>query len=166
MPYALRRLPLILACLAAFAPALLQAQGPVRPGERVRVLAPSTADSLIVGRVVALDSTSLLLAPAPSGGSLRLPVAGIQQLEVSRGRGRSTLQGALLGTGIGAAASYAVVHASVRESSCDYLCGAAEAGGAILGGTAGLVVGALIGNRSRGPERWQRVPLSVVRTRP
>jgi hypothetical protein len=154
---------LLLVCLAAFAPAALHAQVDVRAGAQVRVLAPSAADSLLRGRVVSIDSASLLLAPN-AAGSVNLPLSRIERLERFRPGPRRTLTGALVGTVLGAAAGYGIAHVSVRNSECDYLCGAAEAGSAILGGTVGLVTGAIIGSRSRGDGRWETVPID--RTRP
>jgi hypothetical protein len=155
-------LALTLACAAALSPAALRAQAGVRPGARVRVLVPSTADSLLAGRVVSIDSASLLLAP-PASGSLHLPIARIERLEVFRPGPRRTLTGAVLGTLAGAAVGYGIAHVSVRGSDCDYLCGAAEAGSAILGGAVGLVTGGIIGSRSRGTGRWEPVPVDAVR---
>lgn len=149
----LRFLPLILACLA---PTALYAQLDVRTGADVRVLAPSMADSLLRGRVVAIDSASLLLAPT-SAGSLNVPLARVERLEVFRPGPRKTLTGALVGTLLGAAAGYGIGHAAIRDSNCDYICGAVEAGSAILGGGVGLFTGALIGGRSRGEGRWVEV---------
>lgn len=157
----LRRATLILACAAAFAPAAVRAQEIVRPGDYVRILAPSAADSLLTGTVIELDSGSLLLAPAPSPASRTVTVRDIERVEIRHRGGRRTLPGALLGTVIGAAAGYGITTAFVRDSNCDYLCGAAEAGGAILGGTVGLGVGALIGHGQRAPDRW--APAAVPR---
>jgi hypothetical protein len=161
----LRLIPLVLTLLAAFAPAALHAQVDVRPGTQVRVLAPSVADSLLRGRVVAIDSASLLLAPA-AAGSLNLPISRIQRLERFRPGPRQTLTGALVGTVLGAAAGYGIAHVAVRGSPCDYLCGAAEAGSAILVGTVGLVAGGIIGSRSRAEGRWEAVPMDPDRARP
>lgn len=161
----LRILPLILAFLAPLAPAALQAQIDVRAGANVRVLAPSVADSLLRGRLVAIDSASLLLAPT-SAGSLNVPMARVQRLEVFRPGPRKTLTGALVGTLLGLAAGYGIAHASLVDTNCDYICGAVEAGSAILGGTVGLVAGGIIGSRSRGEGRWEAVPLDSRSARP
>jgi hypothetical protein len=161
----LRLIPLVLALLAAFAPAALHAQVDVPPGTQVRVLAPSVADSLLRGRVVAIDSASLLLAPSASG-SLNLPISGIQRLDRFRPGPRKTLQGALAGTVLGAAAGFGIAYASLRNSQCDYLCGAVQVGSAILGGAVGVVGGGIIGSRSRGEGRWEPVPIAPVRARP
>lgn len=159
----LRHLLLVAACLAALAPAAARAQGEVRPGVRVRVLAPSAADTLFTGRVVALDSASLLIAPGADAGSLRVPLAEVRQIEVSRGRARATLAGAVSGGFAGAAGGYVLARLAGGGGPCEYVCGAAEAGSAILGGAIGLVVGALIGSdHEHGPERWRGVPVPAA----
>lgn len=161
----LRILPLILAFLTTLAPAALRAQIDVRAGANVRVLAPSVADSLLRGRLMAIDSASLLPAPT-SAGSLNVPMARVEWPEVFRPGPRKTLTGALVGTLLGAAAGYGIAHAALVNTSCDYICGAAEAGSAILGGTVGLVTGGMVGSRSRGEGRWVEVPVDSRSARP
>lgn len=161
----LRRLPLITACLAAFAPAALRAQD-AKPGAEVRILAPSAADSLLSGRVVAIDSTSLLLAPRATAGSLEVPIAAIERLEVRRLGRRRTFNGGAIGVLVGAAAGYVLTHAALRGSECEYVCGAVEAGGSVAGALAGLGVGAIIGSRFRDPDRWEWVPVDAARADP
>ncbi|HEV3052229.1 MAG TPA: hypothetical protein VGX50_18105 [Longimicrobium sp.] len=143
----LRRLPLLLASVAALAPAALRAQDVVHPGAQVRILAPSASAALLHGRVVAIDSSSLLLAPVAASESLQLPVERIE----------------LLGAAAGAAAGFAITSIAARGSDCAFVCGAAEVGGAVLGGSAGLVVGGVIGSGSRAPGRWETVPVSTLR---
>lgn len=159
----LRRLPPIVACVVAFAPASLRAQDGIEPGAQVRVLAPSAADSLLSGRVVAIDAAWLLLAPPAAGESLQLPTAAIERLEVLRRGRRRTFKGGAIGVLIGAAGGYALTHALVRNSDCEYVCGAAEASGSVAGALAGLGVGAIIGGRYRDPDRWEAVPLPRAR---
>lgn len=155
----LRRLPLIIACLAAFAPAALHAQPTVRPGARVRVLTVS-ADTLMYGTVVGLDSASLLLAPTPDSESLRVPLAGLERLEVSRGRKPSTLLGAAVGAVVGAGTGLGVALLLAEPDDCEFVCGAVQVGSAVIGGTLGLGWGAVIGLQTpRGPERWRPVPI-------
>ncbi|HEU4882766.1 MAG TPA: hypothetical protein VFT45_10985 [Longimicrobium sp.] len=155
----LRRLSLIFACGAAFAPAAARAQGTVQPGTYVRVLAPSAADSLLAGTVIEIDSTSLLLAPPAAEGSRTVALRDIQRLEVRRQGARKTFVGALLGTIGGAAAGYTIAHAVARRSECEYVCGAAEAAASIALGAGGGVLGAIIGSRHRGPDTWTPAPV-------
>jgi len=154
-----RRVSLILACAAAFAPAAAWAQTDVQPGARVRLLT-STADTLMHGTVVTLDSASLLLAPAPEAEFVRVPLAGVERLEVSRGRARSTVTGAVVGTLAGALGGYGAARIFSRPEECEFVCGAAQAGSAALGGALGLVLGGMIGSSTpHGPERWRPVPV-------
>jgi|GEM_PF-4732418 len=155
----LRHLPLIIACLAVLAPAALDAQPTVRPGARVRLLVPS-ADTLMYGTVVALDSASLLLAPTPDSESLRVPLAALERLEVSRGRKPSTLLGAAVGAVVGAGAGLGAALLLTDPEDCEFVCGAVQVGSAVIGGTLGVGWGAVIGLQTpRGPERWRPVPV-------
>lgn len=154
-----RRPSLILACVCAFAPAAARAQADVEPGARVRVLT-STADTMLYGTVVTLDSASLLLAPRPDVESVRVPLAGVERLEVSRGGKPSTLQGAAVGAVVGAGAGLGIGLLATQDD-CDFVCGAVQVGSSVIGGVLGLVFGALTGSEiPHGPERWQpvRVP--------
>src|SRR5687767_10279582 len=101
------RAALILACLATLAPIAGQAQEVVGPGARVRILAPSTADTLITGTVVAIDSAALLLAP---GGfnTVHVPLAHIRRLEVAQDPEHRRRQAGLWGLVLGGAAGYAL----------------------------------------------------------
>lgn len=154
----LRRLPLIL-IVAALAPAALAAQT-LQPGARVRVLAPSAADTLLTGTVVALDSASLLVAPAVDAEAVPIPLAGVERMEVSRGRAPSTLAGAVVGTALGALVGYGLATLATDPEDCEFVCGAVEAVSAATGGTLGLVMGALVGaGTPHGPERWHPVPV-------
>jgi hypothetical protein len=155
----LRRAALILACAAAFSPTALRAQAAVRPGVYVRILAPSATDSLLTGTVLEMDSASLLLAPPAASGARAVRLREIERLEVRRRGGRKTFTGALVGTVVGAAAGFTLAQVLIRDDDCEYVCGAAEAGIAIAGGTGGMIVGAMIGGRRRWPDRWDPVPV-------
>lgn len=161
----LRRATLILAAAGALLPAAVRAQA-VQPGAHVRILAPSAADSLITGTVLEIDSSSLLLAPAPSASSRAVPLSAIERLEVRRRGRRRTFNGGAIGFLVGAAAGYGLTRSYVRNSNCDYICGAAEAGGSIAGAIAGIGVGAIIGSRYRDPDRWEPVHVGTGRTQP
>ena len=155
----IRRASLILACAAALAPAAVRAQEEVEPGARIRVLT-SSADTLMYGTLVTLDSASLLLAPAPDAEFLRIPFAGMERLEVSRGGKPSTLQGAAVGAVVGAGAGLGI-GLLATQGDCEFVCGAVQVGSSVIGGVLGLVAGAFTGaDIPHGPERWQpvRVP--------
>jgi hypothetical protein len=154
------RVSLILVCAALFAPAAVRAQESIEPGARVRLLA-RPADTLMYGTVITLDSASLLLAPTPGAEVVRVPLAGVERLEVSRGRARSTLLGAAVGAVIGALAGYHAAKTFVPPEECEFVCGAVQAWSAGAGGVAGLLVGGAIGsNVEHGPERWEPVPVA------
>lgn len=158
-PRLLRRLPLIVACLAAVAPHALRAQAEVRPGTRVRVLT-STADTRIKGTVVTLDSASLLIAPAPDAELVRIRLRDVEHLEVSRGGKPSTLAGAAIGAVAGAGTGLGA--ALLLGKDCGFVCGAVQVSSTVVGGALGLVWGALFGSSTpHGPERWRTVPLGA-----
>jgi hypothetical protein len=154
-----RRPSLILACVFAFGPTALRAQAEVEPGARIRLLT-SSADTLMYGTLVTLDSASLLLAPKPDAEAVRVPLAGLERLEVSRGRARSTLTGAAVGAVIGALGGYYAAKTFVQPEDCEFVCGAVQAWSAGAGGVLGLIMGGGIGSDTEhGPERWRPVPL-------
>lgn len=156
----------MLACLAAFVPAaLVQAQERVSAGAYVRIFAPSAADSLLTGYLVAIDSGSLLLAPR-AGGSREVPVVEIQGLEVLRRGPRQTIAGAALGTVAGAALGYAITSIAGPELDCEPLCETAAVNGGIIGGLLGMYMGGLFGSRHRAPGRWEPVPVNALRGDP
>jgi hypothetical protein len=151
MHHFLRRLPLVLAFLAAFAPAALRAQADVQPGTRVHIL-PTVGDSLIGGTVVTLNSVSLLIAPRPDAEFARVPVATMERLEASRGGRVSTTAGGVIGAVVGAGAGLGA--ALLLTQDCEYVCGATQVGSAVIGGAVGLVVGVLLSSSSpHEPER-------------
>ena len=144
-----------LACAALFAtPAAAHAQPAAEPGDRVRILAPSAANSLLTGTIVAFDSAALLLAPPSSSGSRAVPLRAIERIEVHRRGRRRTLAGALLGGIAGAVAGYVLADAIVDESGCEYVCGLPDVAGGLAGGMGGSLIGGRIGSRHRGPDRW------------
>jgi hypothetical protein len=157
-----RRAALILACAAAFVPAAVRAQTPVRPGSVLRILAPSVADSLLTGTVIKIDSASLLLSPPASAASLTVALRDIERLEVRGPGAPRTSTGALVGAVAGAVAGYAVCHmaSGSPHANCQ------KAPGAAAGATVGLLLGMEIGMTLRGPARWQTVPVPHVGAAP
>ena len=127
------------------------------PGARVRISAPDLlGPEALIGNVVALRGDTLVVHKADaSGAGLRLPLAQVDRLEVSRGgRSRGTgaaigfLVGAAVGGIYGAAGHPGLAHTDIPE----------EGETAIYAGVAGLI-GAAIG-AALGGERWKHVPLS------
>lgn len=145
LPHVLRRLPLVITFLAAFAPAALRAQAGVQPDTRVRIL-PIVGDTRIRGTMVTLDSASLLIEPRPNAESARIPLATMERLEASRGGRASTTAGGVIGALVGAGAGLGA--ALLLGGDCEYVCGAAQVGSAVIGGAVGLVVGVLLGSSS------------------
>lgn len=80
----LRRL--VLASLLAAAPVSLQAQARVETGSRVRVTMPALGDTAITGRVITVESASLLLAVEGDTAATQVPFSAIRGLEVARDR--------------------------------------------------------------------------------
>jgi hypothetical protein len=144
-----------LACAALLAaPCAADAQTPVVPGARVRILAPAAADTLITGTVVAIDSASLLLAADFDTAGVHVPLAHIRRLEVARDPAYARRQAGLWGLLLGGAAGYALGYSYCSEGwGCDRYHGAGVVGGAAVG----MLLGNLFGGR--GGESWRRVPV-------
>lgn len=147
---------ILLACAALVTgPCGVDAQTPVQPGARVRILAPSTADTLMTGTVAAIDSAWLLLSPRFDAPEVRVPLSAIRQLEVGtrrRGDGRTL---GIVGAVIGAA----IVWSAIDSGPCEG-CGLVPVRplGALAGAGAGYLAGFVIGGAAA-PEEWNRVPV-------
>lgn len=170
--YSMRHLRTTLAaavCLVAAEARTLPAQAAV--GERVRVR--TTERERVVGRLEYLDTDSLVLSDG-MGVRRSLIVAGVTRLEVSRGRHRrvlagavvGTLAGALIGTGVGVAldanedADYEARCRARDSANCGsrWFDGIEIGVGAVLGSGIGLATGIIAG--SIRVEQWKAVPLS------
>ncbi|HST61021.1 MAG TPA: hypothetical protein VLK84_20120 [Longimicrobium sp.] len=116
----------------------------------MRILAPSVADSLLTGTVTGIDSTSLLFAPPASATPQSIALRDIERLEVRGPGAPRTLPGALLGMVAGAVVGYGACHAisGSPHANCP------KDKGALYGGAAGLLLGALLGSELRGRHRW------------
>ena len=166
----------MLACVAS-APALGAQESAVvtiagvSAGSRIRVATPEAAP--FVGTLVRGNADTLIVE-MPSGSSLALPQARITRLDVSGGVRRRTWQGAGIGFLAGAGAGTVVALATYRRSECGdsaigqailcpWLDGVSREAtvvvDAALLGTAGTIVGALIGHVGR--ETW--IPVSLRR---
>ena len=154
-----------LGVLAAFQPLSAQQPPPLRPGQRVRVTAPSAGLHRTVGVVEAVRGREIVLEPdspppawSRSGyqaDSLDVAVSldSVRTLDVSVGTHGHASAGvligaAIVGTGFG-----------FWAGSCQgFLCispGAVAAAGALLGGLVGAVVGSSIVT-----DDWASVPVS------
>jgi hypothetical protein len=150
---------LVLGCLAILAPlAAATAQLPeVRPGMRVRVVAPGELGGRVEGTVV--DRVPDTLRIAVSGRSpVAVPVAAIRSIEIYRGRSRRP--GAARGAKLGALTGLGLGLANAFFSDCGgrYCETGYKAGGVIAFGGVGAGIGALIG-AARGAELWERVSI-------
>lgn len=165
-PLLLGLLPLL--DLAAPAPLCAQDGGVLRPGDRVRVEAPTQSG---IYRVTALADEVLVLE-ASDGHEVRIPYAGLSRLLVDRGPGsrRSSAMkgfaiGGLAGVVGGGVSGFASGDDECRPSSwCLFVWSAEEKAvmGAVIAGSLGALVGAAIGGVSPG-RRWEslRLPLTV-----
>jgi hypothetical protein len=167
--------------LGAFIPADVSAQAATPrttvdlvAGSRVRVtVRPSEA---FVGTVLAASNDSLRIELA-SGSSISLPASSLDRVELSAGVRRQGWKGAGIGLLSGAVVGGAIGLATYRRTECvpdplaQIFCDLVDytsrqvtvVADAALGGTAGAIVGALIGHAGR--ETWVRVPTFGERTR-
>ena len=158
---------------AARAPAMAAAQGAspagtnvvVAPGSRVRVRSLGAAPR--VGTLLDLGADSVAVRWA-HGDSIRMPLADVDTLEVSRGLRRHTWRGVGLGLLAGAGVGFVMGYRSYDacESATDCIPwggrGISAAAGAIVIGAAGAVVGGVIGSLLR-TEAWKPVALGPQR---
>ena len=145
-----------------------QSASSIRPGTRVRIT--QTGQKARVATMVSTGTDTVLVRWAETTGAVAVPLAEVSRLDVSTGRHRNLVKGAVLGT-LGGAALGAVAAAATFEpctSTAPFGCfgafesrGEAGVAGAALAGAVGLVVGTVIGMRSH--ESWHRVPLDARR---
>lgn len=146
----------------------------VTPGSRVRVTTPATGR--VVGTLLMASDDSVRIELA-GGSSVGLPRANLSGLEVSGGVRRNGWRGAGIGLLVGAGVGGAIGLATYRRAECydnvieGFFCDIVNRtsrsvtvmSDAAMVGTAGAIVGALIGQIGR--ETWVRVPLLRERTR-
>ena len=150
---------LILATLPAATRMALQDTAPLAAGQRVRVTAPASSPTPIVGAFARLATDTLVIETPAS--VWRIPRGSVTRIDVSRGTKSHAGQGALYGGIVGAG----VAAVALGTSS---LCADLEAGGtcavvgAAGGGVAGALLGALIGSATKS-ERWKEVPPTRLR---
>jgi hypothetical protein len=133
-------------------------------GSRVRLLAPELGAQKQAGTVVEVRDDSLLFAADGQSTRTVVPTASLTELELSQGMHSHVLAGAglgfLAGAVVGGVIGYALAHES--DSGDDGDMGPLGAGvGAVIVGSVGIGVGALIGSKQT--ERWerQRLPISI-----
>lgn len=125
----------------------------VLPGARVRVTAPGVLAGRYVGTVLTRSSDTIIVANS-AGAQVRVPIASMTSLEVSRGKSRMAgfrrglLWGAPVGLGLGLA-TMSVADDTDRGDGSTWGQGEWIAYNTVAGAFWGGVIGALIGR-----ERW------------
>lgn len=147
-------------------------------GTRVRVTAPGVlTPSRQSGRVLTSGADTLSLQPDGGAAPFALPWAAVTDLDVSRGRHRSTFRGFVIGALVGGVSGAVIGAATYQETKPSAGCpgtedfcitgplfdigrggSAALAGG--LGALVGGVTGALIGHAHQ-DDTWEKVPLRL-----
>jgi len=158
-----RAASLFLLLLVATLTSLRAQTGAIQPGDRVRVRAAALGGGgRVEGTVVTVSDSALTLMRESSGGSLQIPLAGVQSLDVRRGQRSAWKEGAEIGAFVGFVTASSVYAA--RMSRCVGLeCAKATlwvAHGA-AGSVAGAVLGGLVGTTIR-RDVWSRVPITRV----
>jgi hypothetical protein len=125
----------------------------IRPGSRVRIIAPGVADRRYAGTVVERHGDTLVIARGPDS-HVRAPITALSLLEVSRGRSRAQgakhglVAGALGAAGVGAL--MAAAYCSDENFECPQGVIAASAYLSLGGAFWGAVIGAAVSR-----ERWE-----------
>ncbi|UCG87977.1 MAG: hypothetical protein JSW71_05380 [Gemmatimonadota bacterium] len=130
----------------------------IEPGSRVRVTAPDLGIQRLAGTCLSLSQGAM--AFEPEGLSpLAIATVSITRLEISRGRKRKTVTGALVGIPAGLALALGVATIAGEEWQEEVNAGVwlAPAGALV-----GLVVGGTVGYTVK-VDRWEEVPLDRLR---
>ena len=134
----------------------------VAPGARVRIRAPGVVAGSYTGTVLSRSADTLVVAGS-AAAAVRVPIASLTQVEVSRGRSRSrgASKGALWGAGIGLAIG--VVTMGIADDANYGSQGEYVAFNAVGGAIWGVIIGAIVGS-----ERWDgyQLPLRASLVRP
>jgi len=138
----------------------------VAPGDRVRITAPTISADRVVGTLYKLDGDVCVLR-IEGRSPMKLPLAEVATLEVSRGSKSRAGVGALVGLAVGATTGAFLGHSWGSESCDDGSTFCLEkAENAVLTGTVfGLVgagIGALTGSFIE-VERWEEIALDELR---
>lgn len=159
----LSSLLIVLSCMVAGVPSGAVSAMP-EPGTRVRFTARVPERERWIGPFVSVAHDTVTVRDGERNGALvGVPTLHVVRFEISRGNGRNGLRGAGAGFAIGALLGAAV--GSVGYSGNDYLVSSAGGSalvGAVVLGTIGAAVGAVIGARSPS-EHWHALPLEDLR---
>jgi len=137
-----------------------QSTNRVNKGDRVKISAPNVAHKSIVGTVADISSYGVIMRSKDS--VLVVPHTAINEVKLSVGRKRNTVNGAIIGGVTGALIVGATSASSVQSCSGDgEWC---FEGLTIIAGTtgcllAGGLLGGLIGTFVKS-DRWKKVPVS------
>jgi hypothetical protein len=129
---------------------------------RVRVVAPPFLSTPTIATATVRRADSLVLQ-VPARGTMVVPIAAIQALEISHGRHRKTSTGALVGAVVGSVAATLFLVGFCRDP--DTACQADEVARAVvIIAVPPTVVGTLIG-AAIWTERWDRLPIERLGVR-
>lgn len=157
----------VLAIAIASPAAIAQSHGSVAPtlvaGTRIRVTAAPPVTGL-TGVVVSHTAETLAFRADDHGNTISVPVVQVTRLDVSGGRKTRKLLGASVGLAVGAGLGALVGQSKAEKANCtgSSVCGDAfvAAGGAVVGGLGGLILGTMLGAWST--ERWTPVASTVI----
>ncbi len=140
----------------------------VRPGDRVRVVAPEYGGTPQIGTIAAVGDYGIVLRRERQEDSLGVPFAHLGRLEVSQGRSDHLLAGLGIGLAAGALGGAVIGHngrgytesAAVREyfGPLSRSQGPVTVVGALVGGAAGALIGGVTGALIH-TERWRTAPI-------
>lgn len=151
--------------IAGSADLLAQHRRPIVPGDRVRISAPGIGVERLVATVLTVKPDTIVVR---NGEPLALPFASVTKLEVSRDRKSRARLGMAIGFWSGAVAGGVIAARSLGDTEDTYWGGNLNLsdgtlfGGALFGGIAGTLVGALIGSTFK-VDQWEAVPLHRIR---
>lgn len=150
---------LVLALLLAAAPVSLHGQARVESGSLVRVTAPALSDTAVIGRVITIESASLLLAVKDDTAATQVPFSAIRRLEVARDRG-ARRQSVTTWTSVAGAVAGYILAFPPGKGSCTDGCGIVRLMGLVVGGATGALAGLLFTAGAPEPDLWMpaRVP--------
>lgn len=148
---------IILAALIALLPTALGAQATVSSGSRVRLTVPALADTTITGRVITIESASLLLAVKDDTAATQVPFSAIRGLEVARDRG-ARRQSVTTWTSVAGAVAGYILAFPPGSGECTDGCDIVRLMGIVAGGTTGALAGLIF--TAGEPDVWTpaRVP--------
>ncbi|MDP9201906.1 MAG: hypothetical protein M3P26_08245 [Gemmatimonadota bacterium] len=153
-------------CLLAADTASLAAQTTtaLAPGARVKLITPRLEISQQMVRIISATSDSVEFRSEGYPATRTIALSDVAAVEVHSDGQRPFLRNMLIGAGLGASLGGIISSVAYKEcGSCGYFRtsrGQETAGGAIVGGAAGLVVGLAVAALQKG-ERWTRITLNT-----